>query len=819
MSILDNLLGKKENHEQSSIKGFVLFYLLIAATFLIISPWVISSKLTSTAYSYSYINIVGSCIALAAGIACLICFLAKSNRFFVIVAFGFFFAGSADLIQGALFFNRFLLSSSIDFSTFVSRTYVIGKLVLAISLIVAAFWEYKTEQAKKTMREAWTFSMSAIVVGVGTIILLFIFPIPQVLFPNKFISRPVDFIAAILFLVAFVLLLKRFLVKKDYFSGMLLASTLVVFGGQFYMAFSKRLYDGCFDVAHYAIIFSYVMPVLGVAMQGLEEMRRACVEANERKKTEKALSKSEERFKQVVENAQEWIWETNAKGLYTYSSPVVEKMLGYKKDEIVGKKYFYDFYHDEDREELKDWSFKVYARKEPFRGLIKRKIRKDNSTIWLSTSGVPVIDDEGELLGYRGVYSDVTERKMVERLAQDAREELETHAWELKRANDANKILYKQVIEKNKELAKLDQMKSDFVSTVSHELRTPLTITKEGINVVLDELPGKVNEKQKKFLTTSINSIDRLMGIINDLLDISKLEFGKEELQRAPVDLGIIVTDLVMSFSVKAKRVGLKLKPILPEKEMDIYVDGDKIYQVFTNLINNAIKFTKKGHIEIGVVDKEKEVVCSVTDTGKGISKYDLPKVFSKFHQFGRIEGGGEKGTGLGLAICKQIVEMHKGNIWVESELDKGTKFIFTLPKFTTEAFFKEYINSGIEKALKSNSKMSLIMVSIAEFHKFKKKYPATKIRKFLQDIASALEDSLRRTGDVVVKDTGELIVLLPECAKEGVGAVGQRLEQELKDYLAENGWGDINLKFGSATYPDEAMNDKELIEKVKIKM
>ena len=129
-----------------------------------------------------------------------------------------------------------------------------------------------------------------------------------------------------------------------------------------------------------------------------------------RKRMEDALRESEERFREVAENEQEWIWEVNADGIYTYASPVVEKMLGYKPEEIVGKKHFYDLFHPDRREELKKAAFEVYDKKRPFREFLNLNVHKDGTSVWLSTSGVPMLDKEGNLRGYRGVDIDVTER-------------------------------------------------------------------------------------------------------------------------------------------------------------------------------------------------------------------------------------------------------------------------------------------------------------------------------------------------------------------------------------------------------------------------
>ena len=407
--------------------------------------------------------------------------------------------------------------------------------------------------------------------------------------------------------------------------------------------------------------------------------------------------------------------------------------------------------------------------------------------------------------------------KDAEKKIKEAKDELDIQSWGLNKTNEAIKLLYKELEEKTKRLQELDKLKSNFISAVSHELRTPLTVTKEGICLVLDGIPGEINEKQKEILAVARDNVDRLTRMINNLLDISKIEAGKIELKRELVDVISLAKQIVSSLELKTKEKGLELKTAFAERRIDAYIDIDRIVQVFTNLIWNAIKFTKDGYVEVSVRDKDDEVECVVADTGIGISKENLPQVFSKFQQFSRAEGPGEKGTGLGLSITKEIVEMHKGRIWVDSEFGKGTQFTFTLPKYTPEALFNEYVHNGIREAMKKGLKMSLIVVSVAEFDKVKKMLPAENIQSILQDMRDILDDGLRQTGDIVIKDTGEIIVLLVGCGKEGASRVEKRLRQSLLDYLTRNNLAEkIKLHFGCATYPDEAKDNEELIKKAK---
>jgi len=363
---------------------------------------------------------------------------------------------------------------------------------------------------------------------------------------------------------------------------------------------------------------------------------------------------------------------------------------------------------------------------------------------------------------------------------------------------------------------KVDRMKTEFISTVSHELRTPLSITREGISLVLDKIPGKINKKQDKILSMAKNNIDRLARIISSLLDISKIESGKVELKRGLVNIKRLIEQVASSFEPKTKEKGLELKISLPQEEIEAYAEDDKIIEVFINLLGNALKFTEKGYIEVSAKELENEIECTVKDTGIGLATDDLPRVFGKFQQFGRVDSEGEKGTGLGLSISKGIVEAHHGKIWVESTLGRGSKFIFTLPKYTTcKELFYACINNGIQKAIKMNSKMSLITVAVFELDQLKKKLSQHILDSTLKDIEEMLRNNNCRTGDVVVNKNNQNIVLLNNCDQKNVLKVEGRIKKTLDGYLKDrNLTSKIKLGFGSATYPDDGLYAEKLFNK-----
>ncbi len=375
-------------------------------------------------------------------------------------------------------------------------------------------------------------------------------------------------------------------------------------------------------------------------------------------------------------------------------------------------------------------------------------------------------------------------------------------------------------ITKEKEV---DRMKNEFVSTVSHELRTPLAITKEGINLILDEIPGKINKKQDNILTTARDNIDRLARIINNLLDISKIEAGEVTLNRNLVDIDALVDKTISSLKPQADKKNIKFKVSYSPDLSDLYVDQDKVTQVFTNLINNAIKFTiEKGRISVTIKDKDKEVECSVNDTGIGIPGDELDKVFDKFHQLGRVSGAGEKGTGLGLAITKKLIGLHNGRIWVESELGKGSKFTFTLPKIGTEILLREYLNNGMIQAKKQKITMSLMIISLTNFEQMKEKYKTKGIIKILSQIREIVTKIVfSPTNMVNTYHKGETVLVLLKARRRDTLALEKKFKKAINahQFIIKGKSVKAGVNFGIAVYPEEAQTKDELIKKAKVSL
>lgn len=249
-----------------------------------------------------------------------------------------------------------------------------------------------------------------------------------------------------------------------------------------------------------------------------------------------------------------------------------------------------------------------------------------------------------------------------------------------------NALLYRQVEDSNKRLKELDKLKNEFVSVASHELRTPMTAIKSYLWMALNDKGGALNEKQRYYVERGYNSVDRLIRLVNDMLNISRIESGRISIDMQPVDLIALTQEVVSEVLPRAQEGGITLTiqkpPLLPK----VLADPDKIKEVLFNLIGNSLKFTPKGGtITVGYSAKDGFVETKIIDTGIGIAQEDIGKLFQKFGLLpgSYITNQTAMGTGLGLYICRSIIDLHHGEIKAESQgRGKGSTFTFTLREF-----------------------------------------------------------------------------------------------------------------------------------------
>ena len=406
-----------------------------------------------------------------------------------------------------------------------------------------------------------------------------------------------------------------------------------------------------------------------------------------------SLEESEKKYRSLYENALEGIYQSDSTGRLTGANPSLARIMGYKApEEMVST----DVRIDKNYVDQSDYVKLMQQLKESDQviGFETRFYQKDNTIIWASLTARIVRSPQGEILGYEGSLVDITERKEKEQ-AEREREAAEA----------ANKS------------------KSEFLASMSHEIRTPMNAIFGFTELLEDQME---NPQQKQYLSAIASSGKTLLSLINDILDLSKIEAGKLDIQINDINPRTLFTEIEHIFSMKVQEKGLdlflKVSPDIPET---LRMDEVRIRQILFNLVGNAVKFTDTGHIEVSLIADQNHqtaegtffLVFTVRDTGIGIPDNQKALIFDAFKQQEGQSHAKYGGTGLGLAITKRLVEMMGGAITVESASGKGSAFSFYIPNVHPGQFVEEAVESddlNIE-SITFNKAMMLIVDDDAE--------------------------------------------------------------------------------------------------------
>ncbi len=381
----------------------------------------------------------------------------------------------------------------------------------------------------------------------------------------------------------------------------------------------------------------------------------------ERGQVEQVLERVKNQYAMILQAAGEGIIGQDREGRITFVNPAAEKMLGYPADELIGLDGHAVWHHSKPgdapypREEC-PICFDGREIKE-YRGIDDVFWKKDGSSFPVEYVVTPVTVND-QITGMVVLFGNITEEKKL----RDAE-----HARII--ADTANKA------------------KSDFLANMSHELRTPLNSIIGFSDVLLEQMAGDLNGKQQEYVNYIITSGKHLLSLINDILDLSKVEAGKMELELSMFPLNEALNSALSMFKEKAMKHGLALSvEIEPDADTLIEADARKLKQILFNLLSNAVKFTPDGgavrvRVRLKLNDSSpSSFKIAVTDTGIGISRKDISRLFHAFAQLENPFTKNFEGTGLGLALSKRLVQLHGGRIWVESEVGKGSSFCFTIP-------------------------------------------------------------------------------------------------------------------------------------------
>ncbi len=421
-------------------------------------------------------------------------------------------------------------------------------------------------------------------------------------------------------------------------------------------------------VVHVAFTYSPIRDsegkVVGVSAIGQD--------VTERKRAEATIRESESKFRAFVETTEEWVWAMDVGARHTYSNPAVERILGYRAEEVVGTTW-YELVVEADREGLARATARHADRSEGWSGVVVRCLHRDGSTRFLESTATPELDQAGELIGWRGTDRDVTRRIQ----AEADRERLLAGEQEARAVAEAAQ---RDLGAQNERLRELDRLKDEFIALVSHELRTPLTSIRGYTELLLDGEAGDLTDDQRQFLGVVERNSHRLLHLVGDLLFLAQVEAGKLVLDVGAVDLGSIASESVETARPQAEAKGITLTLATGPVPL-IAGDRARIAQLLDNLVSNAIKFTPdKGRVDVRVLALDRQAILEVRDSGMGIPAAEQEFLFERFFRTSTATEQAIQGTGLGLAISKAIVEAHSGVITVASEQGSGATFRVALP-------------------------------------------------------------------------------------------------------------------------------------------
>lgn len=507
-----------------------------------------------------------------------------------------------------------------------------------------------------------------------------------------------------------------------------------------------------------------------------------------------------------MDNSPDVIYFKDRKGRLILVNRAHAKGLGLTPKQVIGKTDF-DIFPKERACKMLEDDMRVIKTGKPIIDKIERATRADGVDNYVSTTKVPRYDEKGNIIGLIGITRDITKRMHLERLKDE-------------------KASIEKKLEAEQELNKL---KSEFISIVSHELRTPLAIVKEAVHLISDEVPGPINQKQRGVLKNAHSNIQRLKKLIDDLLDISRIEGARFKLHYSLVNLNELLEESSDFFKKLASEKGIRLGYLLPKNQVNIFIDAERISQVISNLINNAIKFTEQGgNVRIELRLMEDRVRVGVIDTGIGISKQDRNKLFNKFVQVSKNHEAQRQGVGLGIYIAKELIEMHGGEIWVESRLGVGSKFYFILPRFYSKNLLDKHIREKINSFLNTGVSVYLINVLIVNFHKLRKKFRLDPVKLF-EELKLIINNTVNnfKIGHkekpqvfLIGIKNAEISILFPQSNEKEATRLCALVKDRVNKYLREKKIEGVFVNLAILSYSSQGKpnTSRELLANLNIK-
>ena len=580
---------------------------------------------------HTLMEAVATLLALLIGAMALVRYYSKKSNTFLFIGAGFLgtaFLDGYHAVVTSAFFRPFMPS---DLPSLIPWSWVASRQFLAVFMLLSWLaWLRQVRLGDAGRISEGTVYAFSVVFTLASFLFFAFAPLPAAYYPEIFFHRPEEFAPALFFLLALIGYLRKGAWKSDPFEHWLVLSLVVGLVGQtVFMSHSGTLFDYEFDIAHSLKKASYVCVLSGLLISMYATFRRE--------------EESAERVRAIVDTLVDGVVVINERGLILSANPATEQIFGHAVDDLIGRNVSiiaaapYAAEHDQ---YIKNYLTTGQARIIGLRREVEGRHR-DGNTVPLELA-VAEMRLPGERL-FVGILRDISERRRVDRL------------------------------------------KNEFVSTVSHELRTPLTSISGSLGLLAGGVGGEMSEQANNLIDIARNNSERLVRLINDILDVEKIESGRMVFNMEPLDLLPLIEESLSDNAGYGAQFGVDFQLAQEAVAGKVIGDRDRLTQVVTNLLSNAAKFSPEGGTVRVFVDRQDHLLrISVADSGPGIPEEDRGRIFERFVQADSTDSRSRGGTGLGLSICKAIAERHNGVIDFETTTGdgSGTTFHLRLPEW-----------------------------------------------------------------------------------------------------------------------------------------
>ena len=625
------------------------------------------SSWTSGPELHSVMETMSTMLAFVVGAMALVRYYNKKESIFLFLGAAFIGTGFLDGYHTLVTSTYFRAIMPSDLPSLIPWSWASSRQLLSV-LIFLSWVAWAREQRLGStgfIREETVFIGTALY-AVASFFFFAFTPLPVGYYPQIYFHRPEEFVSGLFFLGTLIGYLRKGHWRYDPFEHWLVKALIISVIGQIViMSHSTEIFDYEFDVAHSLKIVSYLCVLVGLLISMNAIFFREA-------KNALSLKASEERFRDFAENGADWFWEMGPDMQFTYLTGRVEDVIGLSPDDMIRKSHE-DIYYKVQKNESPEWLAyqDCFNNHQPYTDFEMPWIRPDGGYRYISISGLPRYDKDNIFLGYRGVGRDVTKRK----LAEGALVKNRAHLQELVDDRTSELKIAKEAADN------ASRAKSEFLSNMSHELRTPLNAILGFAQLLEAGKKESLSQRQKGQIHHIVNGGEHLLRLINDVLDLAKIEAGKISPSIEAIDTRKFIEDFLAIANTLAVKRNITIIDRTTNNLPTLMADYLRAKQVILNLLSNAVKYNREnGKVWLDAVPQGKNFLrLTVTDTGLGIPEDKQKNLFQPFQRLG-AETTEIEGTGIGLVLAKKLIEEMKGAIGFECSQGIGSSFWVDFP-------------------------------------------------------------------------------------------------------------------------------------------